>query len=112
VQAELRAGVGPVDVVRAAFPGGSVTGAPKVRATEIIAEIEPHARGFYCGALGWIAFHGDLELSLLIRTMTLARGWIQLPVGGGVTAPSDPAAEYEETMDKARGMLRALDEGG
>lgn len=108
VTAELQDDASAVDLLRATFPGGSVTGAPKVRAQEIIAELEPHARGFYCGSLGWIGFDGDLGLNLLIRTMTLSRGWIQLPVGGGVVASSDPEAEYEETMDKAEGPLLAL----
>jgi para-aminobenzoate synthetase component 1 len=111
VAAELVAGAGPVDLLRAAFPGGSITGAPKVRAMEIIQELEPHARGFYCGSLGWISFHGGMELSVLIRTMTLSHGWVQLPVGGGVVAKSDPEAEYQETLDKAEGMLRALRPG-
>jgi para-aminobenzoate synthetase component 1 len=108
VRAELRDGLGALDVLRAAFPGGSITGAPKVRAMEIIAELEPTARGPYCGSLAWIAFHGGMSSSILIRTMTLARGWIQFPVGGGIVAPSNPAVEYQETLDKAEGMVRAL----
>src|SRR6267143_296607 len=94
-------------VLRAAFPGGSITGAPTVRAMEIIAELEPTARGPYCGSLAWVAFHGGMSSSILIRTMTLARGWIQFPVGGGIVAPSNPAVEYQETLDKAEGMVRA-----
>ncbi len=108
VRAELREGLGFAELLRAAFPGGSVTGAPKIRAMEIIAELEPHARGFYCGSMGWIGFDGSMHLNILIRTLTLSRGWIQIPVGGAVTAPSDPAAEYEETIEKAAGMLAAL----
>lgn len=98
----------PLDLVRAAFPGGSITGAPKVRAMEIIAELEPTARGAYCGSLGYLGFDGAMDLSILIRTITAARGWWQLPVGGGIVAQSDPQREYEETWHKARGMLQAL----
>jgi para-aminobenzoate synthetase component 1 len=104
----LRPGLGPVDLLRAAFPGGSVTGAPKVRAMEIIAELEPTARGPYCGSLGFLGFDGSMDTSILIRTFTIGRGWIQFPVGGGIVADSDPHAEYAETLHKAEGLLRAL----
>jgi para-aminobenzoate synthetase component 1 len=97
-----------LDLLRAAFPGGSITGAPKIRAMEIIAELEPTARGAYCGSLGYLGFDGTLDSSILIRTITAGRGWWQLPVGGGIVAQSDPRAEYEETWHKAEGMLRAL----
>jgi para-aminobenzoate synthetase component 1 len=108
VRGRLRDGVGPLDLLRAAFPGGSVTGAPKIRAMEIIAELEPTARGPYCGALGYIGFDGTMDTNILIRTITAGRGWWQLPVGGGIVAQSDPRAEYEETWHKAEGLLRAL----
>jgi len=98
----------PLDLLRAAFPGGSITGAPKVRAMEIIAELERVARGPYCGCLGYLGFDGSLDLSILIRTITAGRGWWQLPVGGGVVAQSKPQAEYEETWHKAAGLIRAL----
>ena len=98
----------PIDLVRAAFPGGSITGAPKVRAMEIIAELEPTARGAYCGSLGYLGFDGSLDLSILIRTITAGRGWWQAPVGGGIVAQSVPRQEYEETWDKAEGLIRAL----
>jgi para-aminobenzoate synthetase component 1 len=104
----MRAEAGPVDLLRAAFPGGSVTGAPKIRAMEIIAELEPTARGPYCGCLGYIGFDGNMDTSILIRTFTVAQGWVQFPVGGGIVADSDPQSEYEETWHKAEGMLRAL----
>jgi para-aminobenzoate synthetase component 1 len=104
----LRDGQGPIDLVRAAFPGGSVTGAPKVRAMEIIAELEPTARGAYCGSLGYLGFDGSLDLSILIRTITAGRGWWQAPVGGGIVAQSVPQREYQETWDKAAGLLRAM----
>ncbi|MBA4067378.1 MAG: aminodeoxychorismate synthase, component I [Isosphaera sp.] len=109
VRGKLRPGVGPLDLLAAAFPGGSVTGAPKVRAMEIIAELEPTARGPYCGSLGWVGFDGAMDTNILIRTFTAGRGWVQFPVGGGIVADSDPAREYEETLHKAAGLLRALD---
>jgi para-aminobenzoate synthetase component 1 len=108
VRGSLAPGKSAVDLVRAAFPGGSITGAPKVRAMEIIAELEPTARGPYCGSLGYIGFDGSLDLSILIRTITAARGWWQFPVGGGIVAQSSPEREYEETWHKAEGLLRAL----
>jgi len=108
VRGKLRPGVGPLDLLAGAFPGGSVTGAPKVRAMEIIAELEPTARGPYCGCLGWIGFDGAMDTNILIRTFTAGRGWVQFPVGGGIVADSDPAREYEETLHKAAGLLRSL----
>jgi para-aminobenzoate synthetase component 1 len=108
VRGRLRPGLGLVDLLKAAFPGGSVTGAPKVRAMEIIAQLEPTARGPYCGALGYLGFDGAMDTNILIRTFTLARGWVQFPVGGGVVADSDPQREYEETLHKAEGLVRAL----
>lgn len=108
VSGRLRQGNSAIDLLRATFPGGSITGAPKVRAMEIIAELEPTARGAYCGALGYIGFDGTADWNILIRTLTACRGWWQLPVGGGIVAQSDPVAEYEETWHKAAGMLRAL----
>jgi para-aminobenzoate synthetase component 1 len=108
VRGTLRPGLGPVDLLKAAFPGGSVTGAPKVRAMEIIAELEPTARGPYCGALGYVGFDGTMDTNILIRTFTVTRGWVQFPVGGGIVADSDPRREYEETLHKAEGLVRAL----
>ena len=98
----------PLDLIRATFPGGSITGAPKVRAMEIIAELEPTARGPYCGSMGYIGFDGTMDMSILIRTIIAGRGWWQLPVGGGIVAQSTPENEYAETWDKAIGLLRAL----
>ena len=109
VQGQLQPGAHPVDLLRAAFPGGSITGAPKVRAMEIIAQIEPTARGAYCGALGYVGFDQTTDLSILIRTLTAGNGWWQLPVGGGIVYQSDPRREYEETWHKANGMIRALE---
>lgn len=108
VEGELQPNRTALDLLRAAFPGGSITGAPKVRAMEIIAELERVARGPYCGALGYLGFDGAFDANILIRTVTAARGWWQLPVGGGIVAQSVPEREYVETWDKAEGMLRAL----
>jgi para-aminobenzoate synthetase component 1 len=108
VHGRLREGQSPVNLLRAAFPGGSVTGAPKIRAMEIIAELEPTARGAYCGSLGYLGFDGSSDLSILIRAITAGRGWWQFPVGGGIVADSIPEKEYEETWHKAEGLLRAL----
>jgi para-aminobenzoate synthetase component 1 len=108
VRGELEDHHGSVDLLRAAFPGGSVTGAPKIRAMEVISELEPVARGAYCGSLGYIGWDGSLDTSILIRTVTASHGWWQLPVGGGIVAQSDPQAEYEETWQKAEGLLRSL----
>jgi para-aminobenzoate synthetase component 1 len=108
VEARLRRGCSSTDLLRAAFPGGSVTGAPKFRAMEIIAELEPTVRGAYCGSLGYIGLDGQMDTSILIRTITAERGWWQLPVGGGIVAQSNPVDEYAETWHKAAGMLRAL----
>ena len=97
-----------VDLLKVVFPGGSITGAPKIRAMEIIAELEPTARGPYCGALGYLGFDGSADLSILIRTITASQGWWQIPVGGGIVSQSDPEKEYAETWTKAAGMLRAV----
>ena len=108
IRGNLEAGNTATDLLRASFPGGSITGAPKVRAMELIAELEPTARGAYCGSLGYVGFDGSMDTSILIRTITAGRGWWQLPVGGGVVAQSDPRAEYEETWHKATGLIKAL----
>jgi para-aminobenzoate synthetase component I len=108
VEGTLRPNRTPLDVLRTSFPGGSVTGAPKIRAMEIIAELEPTVRGAYCGSLGYLGVGGQMDTSILIRTITSARGWWQLPVGGGIVAQSTPQNEYEETWHKAAGLLRAL----
>lgn len=108
VHGRLRPEMTLIDLLRAAFPGGSVTGAPKVRAMEIIAELEQTARGPYCGSLGYLGFDGAADTSILIRTFTAGRGWLQFPVGGGIVADSVPEREYEETWHKAEGLLRAL----
>jgi para-aminobenzoate synthetase component 1 len=109
VRGKLRSDKTPIDLLRAAFPGGSVTGAPKVRAMEIIAELEPTARGPYCGSVGFIGFDGTMDSNILIRTFTAGKGWLQFPVGGGIVADSVPEREYEETLHKAAGLLKALE---
>ncbi len=96
------------DLLAATFPGGSITGCPKVRAMEIITELEQVARGPYCGTLFYVGFDGAMDSSILIRTLAQRGNWLQLPAGGGVVARSDPAAEYDETLHKAEGMLRGL----
>jgi para-aminobenzoate synthetase component 1 len=97
-----------VDCLRNSFPGGSITGAPKVRAMEIIEALEPTARGVYCGAIGYIDFAGRADLNIAIRTAVLQGDSLYVQVGGGIVADSDPAAEYEETLVKARSFLRVL----
>lgn len=108
VRGRLRAGVSPLECLRAAFPGGSITGAPKIRAMEIIEELEPFRRGVYTGAVGWVDGHGNAEWNIAIRTLLVKDGTAYFNVGGGIVADSDPAAEYEETLTKAAGMVRAL----
>ena len=108
VQGKLAPDSDLVDLIQSIFPGGSITGAPKIRAMEIIAELEPTARGAYCGALGYLGFDGSADFNILIRTITASGGWWQIPVGGGIVGQSDPVREYEETWTKAAGMLRAI----
>ncbi|MCL6635992.1 MAG: chorismate-binding protein, partial [Peptococcaceae bacterium] len=108
VVGELAPGKSVVDLLRASFPGGSITGAPKIRAMEIIEELEPVRRGIYTGSIGWIGFHGDADLNIVIRTFVIKDGQAHIQVGGGITADSVPEAEYQETLDKARALIRAL----
>ncbi len=97
-----------VDCIRNSFPGGSITGAPKVRAMEIIDELEPTSRGVYCGSVGYIDFSGRVDLNIAIRTAVLADDRLHFQVGGGIVADSDPAEEYEETITKAQSFLKAV----
>ncbi|MCX8998106.1 aminodeoxychorismate synthase component I [Rhizobiaceae bacterium BDR2-2] len=108
VTGRLRAGCDAVDLIAACFPGGSITGAPKLRAMDIITEIEGAARGVYCGAIGYIGFDGDLDLNIAIRTVTLEPGRACFSVGGGITLLSDPAQEYAETLTKAQRIFEAF----
>ena len=109
VSGELLDGKNVVDLLRVCFPGGSVTGAPKIEAMRTIARMEPNPRGPYCGSIGYISCGGDADFNILIRTITAAHGQWQIPVGGGITARSLPDAEEAETWDKAKGMLRAVE---
>ena len=110
VVGELEPGRDGIDLLRAAFPGGSVTGAPKLRAMEVIAELEPSRRGVYCGSIGYWSVTGELDTSIAIRTAVLQDGRVYFSAGGGIVADSDPEQEYLETLDKARAMIDALGE--
>ena len=105
VRARLQAGLGALDLVRAIFPCGSITGAPKIRAMEIIAEVEPHRRGAYCGAIGWMAPDGSAAFNVAIRTLTVTGDHVRLNVGGGVTHDSTADGEWEEALWKARYVM-------
>jgi len=98
----------PADLVRAAFPGGSITGAPKVRAMQIIAELEPTRRGVYCGAIGYWSTTGAFDTSIVIRTYLVLGDVVYFQAGGGIVADSEPEQEYRETLDKAGGLIAAL----
>jgi para-aminobenzoate synthetase component 1 len=109
VEGRLRADVTHFAALAACFPGGSITGAPKFRAMEIIDELEPVARGPYCGAIGYLGFNRESQLSIAIRTAVCRAGAAHFNVGAGIVADSQPAAEYEETLAKAGGFLAALE---
>jgi para-aminobenzoate synthetase component 1 len=108
VVGELEPGADAVALLRAAFPGGSITGAPKVRAMEIIAELEPTRRGVYCGSVGYISTSGAMDTSIVIRTYVALGGQVYFQAGGGIVADSDPELEYRETLDKARALIEVL----
>ena len=108
ITGELRPGKTMGDLVAATFPGGSITGAPKIRAMEIIAELEGMARGVYCGAIGYLGFNGHADLNIAIRTAQFAGGVARVQGGGGITARSNPAAEYEESLTKIRRIMEAF----
>ena len=108
VVGELSPGADAIDLLRAAFPGGSITGAPKLRAMEVIAELEPSRRGVYCGSIGYWSVTGELDTSIAIRTAVVQDGRVYFSAGGGIVADSDPQQEYMETLDKARAMIDAL----
>jgi aminodeoxychorismate synthase component I len=110
VAGRLRPEVSHVAAVRACFPGGSITGAPKIRAMQIIDELEPHARGLYTGAIGYFGYNGVSDFNIAIRTTILQKGRLTFHAGGGIVADSEPVAEYEETLAKAEGIIRALDQ--
>jgi anthranilate synthase component 1 len=114
VRGDLAAGKTPYDVLRACFPAGTLSGAPKIRAMEIIDELEPTRRGLYGGAVGYVSFSGNLDTCITIRTIVVDGDRAYIQAGAGIVADSDPAAEYEETVNKAKGMLAAVEmaEGG
>jgi para-aminobenzoate synthetase component 1 len=95
-------------LLRASFPGGSITGAPKVRAMEIIAELEPTQRGPYCGMIGYVSVTGTMDTSIAIRTCVVRGGSVYFSGGGGIVADSDPELEYRETLHKVQGIVRTL----
>lgn len=104
----LRSNVDLVDCIQRCFPGGSITGAPKIRSMEIIYELEPTARSVYTGALGYLGFNGYMDLSIVIRTFIIKGNELYFQFGGGIVADSDPYLEYQETLDKARALMSAL----
>ena len=108
-EGRLADGLDAFDVLKATFPAGTVSGAPKVRAMEIIAEMEPVRRGLYSGALGYLGFNGDMDLAIAIRTGVVKDGTLHVQAAAGIVADSDPAAEYEETLHKARALMRAAE---
>ena len=108
VRGKLLDGLSPVDCVRTTFPGGSITGAPKVRAMEIIDELEPTNRGIYCGSIGYLGYNNVCDLNIVIRTMIVKDDKLHFNVGGGIVYDSDPKAEYQETLDKAKGIMLSL----
>jgi len=109
VEGAVRDGLSAVDVFRACFPAGTVTGAPKIRAMEIIDELEPVRRGPYAGAVGYFAYGGEtMDTAIAIRTLIIADGQAHLQAGAGIVADSVPHREYQETLAKARALLRVL----
>lgn len=110
ITGELKKELDAIDLLTATFPGGSITGAPKIRAMEIIAEIEPTQRGPYCGSIGYIGFNGDMDTSIVIRTFAIKNNKIIFQSGGGVVADSNPREEYKETLIKAKALRRTLTE--
>ena len=112
ITGKLQKGKDAFDVIRAMFPGGTITGCPKIRCMQIIDELESVQRGVYTGSLGYIDLHGDMDLNIVIRTILLKRGKGHLQVGAGIVYDSDPEKEYEETLHKARALILALRQAG
>ncbi|MCB1877417.1 MAG: aminodeoxychorismate synthase component I [Chromatiales bacterium] len=108
VRGRLAMGQDATNLLRACFPGGSITGAPKIRAMEIIDELEPHRRGIYCGAIGYLGYNGDMDTNIVIRTMVHNAGWVKLWAGGGIVWDSQEEAEFQETLDKASALFQVL----
>jgi len=109
VRGELEKGMDAFDLVRATFPAGTLSGAPKIRAMEIIDELEPVRRGIYGGAVGYVSFSGNMDLAIAIRTLVVKEGKVHLQAGAGIVADSDPAAEWQETVNKAMAVRRAIE---
>jgi anthranilate synthase component 1 len=109
VEGKLKPGLTSIDVLRAAFPAGTVSGAPKVRAMEIIDELEPSRRGIYAGAVGYISFHDDMDTAIALRTAVIKDGTMYAQAGGGIVHDSSPEAEWQETLSKLRALQRAAD---
>jgi anthranilate synthase component 1 len=109
VEGRLRDGLDAIAVLEATFPAGTVSGAPKVRAMEIIAELEPVKRGIYSGAVGYLGFNRDMDLAIAIRTAVIKENALYVQSGGGIVADSVPASEWMETQNKARALLRAAE---
>jgi anthranilate synthase component 1 len=109
VEGTLRPGLTSVDVLRAAFPAGTVSGAPKVRAMQIIDELEPTKRGIYSGAAGYISFQDDMDTAIVLRTAVLKDGVLYAQAGGGIVHDSSPEGEWQETLNKLRAVLRAAE---
>jgi anthranilate synthase component 1 len=110
VQGRLRPELSPLDALSSCFPAGTVSGAPKVRAMEIIAELEPDKRGPYAGCVGYFSFSGNMDTAITIRTIVVADGTAHVQAGAGIVYDSVPAREYDETMNKAGALLKAIDE--
>ena len=108
VVGELHQGRDVVDLLRASFPGGSITGAPKIRAIEIIDELEPTARSVYTGSIGYLGYNGKYDLNIAIRTVIVKGATAYFQVGGGIVADSAPEDEYQETLDKGKAIFKAL----
>jgi len=109
VEGKLKPGLSALDVLRASFPAGTVSGAPKVRAMEIIDELEPSKRGIYAGAVGYLGFNGDMDLAIAIRTAVVKDGTLFVQAGAGIVADSVPESEWTETQNKARAIVRAAE---
>jgi anthranilate synthase component 1 len=109
VEGRLRPGLDAIAVLRATFPAGTVSGAPKVRAMEIIDELEPTRRGIYAGAVGYLGFDGNMDLAIAIRTAVIRDGTLYVQAGAGIVADSVPLSEWTETQNKARALLRAAE---
>jgi anthranilate synthase component 1 len=109
VTGQLREGLTPVDALLAAFPAGTVSGAPKVRAMQILQELEPTARNLYAGAVGYLGFDGNIDSCIAIRTLVIKNGTAYIQAGGGVVADSDPVKEWEESRNKAKALLKAIE---